>query len=342
VVRTAILGATGAVGREMIKVLEQRQFPVSSLRLLASPRSAGMRLPFRGRLIEVEAVGEDSFRDIELVLSSAGGSVSKQWLPKAVEAGATCVDNTSAYRMEPDVPLVVPEVNPHALENHRGIISNPNCSTIQMVVALNPIQKEVGIKRLVIATYQAVSGKSGRAIGEMFEQTRRILEGKADEIETSEFPYQIAFNCLPHIDVFLDNGYTREEMKMVNETRKIFEDDSIAITATTVRVPVVRGHSEAINVETRKPITVERVRELLSKAPGVAVVDDPGRNEYPMPIYAEHRDLTYVGRIRKDESVENGINLWVVSDNLRKGAALNAVQIAEILVEKNWLKGRRD
>jgi aspartate-semialdehyde dehydrogenase len=242
--------------------------------------------------------------------------------------------------MEPDVPLVVPEVNPHALENHRGIISNPNCSTIQMVVALYPIQKAVGIKRLVISTYQAVSGKSGKAIMEMFDQVRALLERREDDIRPSEFPYQIAYNALPHIDVFLENDYTREEMKMVNETRKIFEDDSIAITATTVRIPVVRGHSESINVETRKPISVADVRDLLANAPGIAVVDDPARNEYPMPIYAAYRDLTYVGRIRKDESIENGINLWVVSDNLRKGAALNAVQIAEVLLERNWLKNR--
>ncbi|MCX8037416.1 MAG: aspartate-semialdehyde dehydrogenase [Candidatus Sumerlaeia bacterium] len=339
-VRTAILGATGAVGQEMIKVVEERNFPVSSMRLLASPRSQGRKLPFRGRLIEVQPVGEDSFKDIDLVLSSAGASVSKQWLPKAVAAGATCVDNTSAFRMEPHIPLVVPEVNPHALENHPGIISNPNCSTIQMVVALNPIQKEVGIKRLVISTYQAVSGKSGKAILELLKQVKQIQNGEADAIVPSEFPYQIAYNCLPHIDVFLENGYTREEMKMVNETRKIYGDPSIAITATTVRVPVIRGHSESINVETRKPITIERIRELLSNAPGVALVDDVSRNEYPMPIYAAGRDLTYVGRIRKDESIENGFNIWVVSDNLRKGAALNAVQIAEVLLQKNWLKAR--
>ena len=264
-VRTAVLGATGAVGLEMIKVLEERHFPTSSLRLLASPRSAGRKLPYRGRLIEVEAVGEDSFKDIEFVLSSAGASVSKQWLPKAVAAGATCVDNTSAFRMEPHIPLVVPEVNAHALKDHPGIISNPNCSTIQMVVALNPIQKEVGIKRLVISTYQAVSGKSGKAILELLRQVKQLLDGEHDAITPSEFPYQIAYNCLPHIDIFLENGYTREEMKMVNETRKIMEDPSIAITATTVRVPVVRGHSESVNVETRKPITVERVRELIGR-----------------------------------------------------------------------------
>ena len=339
--RTAILGATGAVGHELIKVLEERSFPTVSLRLLASPRSAGTRLAYRGRMIEVEAVGEGSFQDIDLVLASAGASVSRQWLPKAVVAGAVCVDNTSAFRMEADVPLVVTEVNPQTIETHKGIISNPNCSTIQMVVALWPIQQAVGIKRLVISTYQAVSGKSGKAIGELLTQARQILEHREGEIKCSEFPYQIGFNALPHIDVFLENGYTREEMKMVNETRKIFGDDSIAITATTVRIPVVRGHSESINVETRKPITVERVRGLLADAPGVALVDNPARNEYPMPIYAANRDLTYVGRIRKDESIENGINLWVVSDNLRKGAALNTVQIAEVLLEKNWLKGSR-
>jgi len=341
-VRTAILGATGAVGQEMIKTLEQRQFPTATLRLLASPRSAGRRMPYQGRTIEVEAVGPDSFRDIDLVLSSAGASVSREWLPKAVAAGATCVDNTSAYRMDPDVPLVVPEVNAHAMEHHRGIISNPNCSTIQMVVALYPIHRAVGIKRIVVSTYQAVSGKSGKAILEMQTQARQLLVDHVDPaaLACSEFPYPIAFNALPHIDVFLENGYTKEEMKMVNETRKIMEDPTIGVTATTVRIPVVRGHSESVNIETREPITPERVRELLAQAPGVAVVDDPVHRQYPMPIFADGRDLTFVGRIRKDESIANGINLWIVADNLRKGAALNAVQIAEILLARHWLKAR--
>ncbi len=338
-VRTAIMGATGAVGQEMIKILEQREFPCSILKLLASERSAGKKLPFRGNLHEVQILTKESFKDIDLVLSSAGASVSKEFAPAAVNAGAVVVDNTSAYRMEKDVPLVVPEVNAHALADHKGIIANPNCSTIQMVVVLNPIHKAVGIKRLVIATYQSVSGTGTEAIEELLEQSRALLAGRRD-IAVKVYPHQIAFNCLPHIDVFFDNGYSKEEMKMVNETRKILEDDTIAITATTVRVPVIRCHSEAVNIETKKKIAAKEIRTLLGKAPGVVVVDNPQQNEYPMAIHGENRDETYVGRIREDISCENGIDLWIVSDNLRKGAALNAIQIAEEMLKRGLVKAR--
>jgi aspartate-semialdehyde dehydrogenase len=338
--RLAIMGATGAVGQEFMKTLEQRNFPCKSMKLLASKRSVGKKFPYRGKLHLVEELTKDSFEDIDLVLSSPGASVSLEFVPAAVKAGAIVVDNTSAFRMEPDVPLVVPEVNAHALEKHKGIIANPNCSTIQMVVAINPIHKKVGIKRLVIATYQSVSGTGIEAIDEMLQQSRQLLAGDKN-IVPEVYPHQIAFNCLPHIDVFFDNGYTKEEMKMVNETRKILEDDSIAITATTVRVPVVRSHSEAVNIETKKKITAAEVRNLLSNAPGVVVVDDPKKCEYPLAIYAEGRDETFVGRIREDISCPNGIDMWIVSDNLRKGAALNAIQIAEEMIRRGLLKPKK-
>lgn len=332
----AIMGATGAVGQEMLKTLEARNFPVATLKLLSSARSAGKKVQFRGQELVIEELTVDSFHGIDLVLASAGGSVSKEFAPAAVAAGAVVVDNTSAYRMDPDVPLVVPEVNPDALENHNGIIANPNCSTAQMVVALAPIHRKAGIKRLVISTYQSVSGTGQKAIDEVMQQTRDIVDGKKPEAKV--YPHQIAFNVLPHIDVFEDNGYTKEEMKMVNETRKILGDESIAITATTVRVPVMRGHSEALNVETREKITPEQVRALLSTAPGVEVMDNVARYEYPTPLHAEGKDETYVGRIRQDISNPNAIDMWVVSDNLRKGAALNAVQIAEEMLRRGLLK----
>ncbi len=336
-VRAAILGATGAVGQEMIKTLEQRHFPCSSLKLLASERSEGKKLPFRGKLLTVEAATEQSFDDVDLVLASAGGSISKKLAPAAVKAGAVVVDNTSAFRMEPNVPLVVPEVNPHAMEKHNGIIANPNCSTIQMVVALAPIHRKVGITRIIVSTYQAVSGTGLKAIDEMVQQTRHILDNSRDFIP-EQYPHQIAFNCLPHIDVFLENDYSREEMKMANETHKILEDDSIAIAATAVRVPVVRCHSEAVNIETKESITPDEVRELLSTAPGCVVVDDLSKNDYPLAIYSENRDETYVGRIRKDLTCEKGIVMWIVSDNLRKGAALNTIQIAEEVISRDLLQ----
>ena len=327
--RVAVVGATGAVGQEMIKIVAQRNFPVREMKLVASERSKGKLLKFGEDSIEVENLADFSFRETDIVLSSPGASISRQYVPRAVEEGAVVIDNTSAFRMEPDVPLVVPEVNPHAVRRHKGIIANPNCSTIQLVVSLKPLHDAVRIKRLVISTYQAASGAGAPAVHELMEQSALVLEGK--KTEHSVFPHQLAFNVLPHIDVFLENAYTKEEMKLVNETRKILEDDSIGITATAVRVPVSIGHSESVNIETEKQLTPEFARELLGKAPGVVVVDKPSANEYPFPIDAAGKDEVFVGRIRKDESVENGLNIWVVSDNLRKGAALNAVQIAEIL-----------
>ena len=328
----AVVGATGAVGNEMIKVLEQRRFPAAELRLLASERSLGKSLSYEGREIPVLVLTEESFAGIDIGLFSAGGAISERFAPAAVRAGCVVIDNTNAFRMEPDVPLVVPEVNPEAIGRYkdRGIIANPNCSTIQMVVALKPIHDAVRIKRIVVSTYQAVSGTGKKAIEELAAQTRALISGR--EAEVNVYPHRIAFNCLPQIDVFLDNGYTREEMKMVRETRKIFNDPEIAVTATTVRVPVFYGHSESVNIETEQKITAAECRELLSRAPGIRVVDDPGQRCYPMAIDAAGRDETLVGRIREDESIAKGINLWVVSDNVRKGAALNAVQIAEVLI----------
>lgn len=328
----AVVGATGAVGNEMVKILEERNFPVAKLLLLASERSLGKSLEYKGQSLPVEVLKEDSFTDVRIGLFSAGGSVSEKYAPLAARAGCVVVDNTSAFRMAPDIPLVVPEVNPEAIAQYkqRGIIANPNCSTVQMVVALKPIHDAVRIKRIVVSTYQAVSGTGKKAIEELSNQTRALLGMQKPAVKV--YPHRIAFNCLPQIDVFLDNGYTKEEMKMVNETKKIMKDDSIAVTATTVRVPVFYAHSESINIETEKKITAAEVRELLEKAPGVKIVDDPRNLVYPLAIDAVGRDETFVGRIREDESITNGINMWVVSDNLRKGAALNAVQIAEILV----------
>jgi len=326
----AIVGATGAVGEEMRKVLEQRNFPVKNLVLLASERSEGRRLTFRRAGIAVAALTKDSFKGVDIALFSAGASISKEFAPAAVDAGAIVIDNSSAFRMDEDVPLVVPEVNPEDVQEHNGIIANPNCSTIQMVVVLKPIHDAAGIKRIVVSTYQAVSGTGKKAVHELRQQTKTILADGDAKIEV--YPHQIAFNVLPHIDVFLDNGYTKEEMKMVSETQKIMHDPGLKVTATCVRVPVFVGHSEAVNIETEKKISVSKVKNILGNAPGVEVVDDLEQNLYPLPVEAEGKDACYVGRIRKDESIENGINLWVVSDNLRKGAALNAVQIAELLI----------
>lgn len=331
----AVVGATGAVGTMMIKVLEERNFPVKSIKLLASSRSAGKKLKFKDTEVTVEELKESSFQGVDIALFSAGASVSRTFAPVAVSSGCVVVDNSSAFRMDPQIPLVVPEVNPHALKNHKGLISNPNCSTIQMVVALKPIRDAVGIKRIVVTTFQAVSGTGQRAIIELEQQVRAWAKG--EPMPRSVYPHQIAFNCLPHIGAFLDNGYTEEEMKMVNETRKIFEDPDIAVSATTVRVPVFYGHSESINVELKGPLSPEEARELLSRAEGVTVVDDPRNNVYPLPIHAAGQDKTLVGRIRKDLSVEHGIAMWVVADNIRKGAATNAVQIAEILIRENLL-----
>jgi aspartate-semialdehyde dehydrogenase len=334
--RVAVAGATGAVGNQMIACLEEMNFPVGSLTLLASARSVGRKLRFRGDLIEVRELTERSFKGIDIALFSAGGSISEKFAPIAARDGCVVIDNSSAWRMDPQVPLVVPEVNPHAVAQYtqKGIIANPNCSTIQMVVALNPIHRKFDIRRIVVSTYQSVSGTGKKAIDELFNQTRAMINFL--DVERSVYPHRIAFNCLPHIDKFLDNGYTKEEMKMVNETRKILEAPALAVTATTVRVPVFFGHSEAVNVETRLACSPEEVRRLLASAPGVQVVDDPAQNRYPLAIDAAGQDLTLVGRIRKDESVPNGINLWIVADNIRKGAATNAVQIARILTE-NYL-----
>ncbi|MCX7724883.1 MAG: aspartate-semialdehyde dehydrogenase [Thermodesulfovibrio sp.] len=327
----AVVGATGAVGNEMIAILEERDFPVESLRLFASERSEGVLLKFKGQDIPVETLKEDSFNGIDIALFSAGAERSKIWAPIAVRSGCVVIDNSSQWRMDPEVPLVVPEVNLHDLKWHKGIIANPNCSTIQMVVALKPIHDVAKIKRVVVTTFQSVSGTGKKAMDELLQQTVALLNFK--DIEIKVYPHQIAFNVLPHIDKFLENGYTKEEMKMVWETQKIMGDPSIKVTATTVRVPVFRGHSESVNIETEKKITAQQVREILSKAPGVVVMDNPEKNEYPLPIYASGKDEVFVGRIREDESIENGINMWIVSDNLRKGAALNAVQIAEELIK---------
>ena len=327
----AVVGATGAVGNEMIKTLETRKFPVEKLRLFASERSEGKVLEFMDTEIKVEAINEDSFKGIDIALFSAGAERSKIWAPVAAKSGCVVVDNSSQWRMDPEIPLVVPEVNPHDLKWHKGIIANPNCSTIQMVVVLKPIHDAAKIKRVVVTTFQAVSGTGQKAIDELLRQTTDLLNFK--EIQCNVYPHQIAFNVLPHIDKFLENGYTKEEMKMVNETKKIMGDNSIRLTATTVRVPVFRCHSESLNIETEKKLTPNEVRAVLSTAPGVIVYDAPDKNIYPVPIDVAGKDETYVGRIREDDTIENGINLWIVADNLRKGAALNAVQIAEKLIE---------
>jgi len=330
----AVAGATGAVGNQMITCLEERDFPIKSIQFLASRRSVGRKLNFKGDLVAVEELTENSFKGMDIALFSAGGGTSENFAPFAAKDGCVVVDNSSAWRMDPEVPLVVPEVNSHAIAEYtnKGIIANPNCSTIQMVVPLNPIHKKYVIKRIVVSTYQAVSGTGKKAIDELFDQTRSMINFLDYKIDV--YPHRIAFNCLPHIDAFLDNGYTKEEMKMVNETRKIFEDDTIGITATTVRVPVFYSHSESINVETKENISADDVRTLLKETTGIRVVDDPGKNIYPLAVEAAGQDLTLVGRIREDESVPNGINMWVVADNIRKGAATNAVQIAEVLAKK--------
>ncbi|MGC1403556.1 MAG: aspartate-semialdehyde dehydrogenase [Thermodesulfobacteriota bacterium] len=328
----AVVGATGAVGNQMIRCLEERNFPVKNIKFLASARSVGKTLPFKGEQIPVEELQEGSFKDVEIALFSAGASTSLKFAPQAVQAGCVVIDNSSAFRMDPAIPLVVPECNPHRIVSGPGIIANPNCSTIQMVVALKPIHEHVRIKRIIVSTYQAVSGTGQKAIFELQNQIRDLLEGKQPEIKV--YPYQIAYNCLPQIDVFLENGYTKEEMKMVNETRKILEDDSIRVSATTVRVPVFYGHSEAVYIETDKKITPQEVKDLLRNARGIVVVDDVANKIYPMPLMAEGKDEVFVGRIREDISHEKGIALWVVADNIRKGAATNAVQIAEIWTQR--------
>ena len=332
----AVAGATGAVGTMMLKLLGERDFPVKNLRALASERSAGQAVTFAGHEVEVEELTTGSFENTDIALFSAGGARSKEFAPAAVDAGAVVIDNSSAFRMDPSVPLVVPEVNPEDLKWHEGLIANPNCSTIQMVVALKPIQDAVGIRRIVVTTFQSVSGTGNKAIEELFAQSEAVLE--SGEIQAEVYPHQIAFNILPQIEHFHVNGYTNEEVKMINETRKIFGEPGMQMTATCVRVPVFIGHSESVNIQTVRPISVDEVRRLMLEAPGVALMDDPTTQSYPMPLNAEGTDDVYVGRIRADDSAENALNLWVVSDNLRKGAAANAVQIAEYLLAHSLLE----
>ncbi|MFM6192303.1 MAG: aspartate-semialdehyde dehydrogenase [Planktothrix sp.] len=336
--RVAILGATGAVGAELIELLESRNFPVGELKLLASPRSAGTSLTFKGQSLPVEGVSEDSFQKIDIVLASAGGSTSKVWASKIVEAGAVMVDNSSAFRMNPDVPLIVPEVNPEAINNHKGIIANPNCTTILMTVAVWPLYQVQPIRRMVVSTYQSASGAGARAMEEMKQQARAILQGETPKTEI--FPYPLAFNLFPHNTPINELGYCEEEMKMINETRKIFGVNDLRISATCVRVPVLRAHSEAVNLEFEQPLSVEKARDILSNAPGVQLVEDFTANYFPMPIDASGRDPVLVGRIRQDLSHPCGLELWLCGDQIRKGAALNAVQIAELLVEKQLLGHR--
>lgn len=327
----AILGATGAVGQTMIKVLEERNFPINEIKFLASERSAGKEVEYMGLKYKVEAVSEESFKDIDIALFSAGGERSKKWAPIAASMGAVVIDNSSAFRMDPDVPLVVPEVNPEDVKWHKGIIANPNCSTIQMVVALYPIHKVKKIKRIIVATYQAVSGAGATAIQDLENETKAVLEGRY--YYPQALPHHIAFNVIPRIDNFEPNGYTKEEMKMINETRKIMHEPDIKVSPTCVRVPVYVGHSEVVTIETELPITAEEAKEILMKAPGVIVEDDPINNVYPVPIEVAGKDDVFVGRIRKDAGFENGLSMWIVGDNLRKGAATNAVQIAELLIK---------
>jgi aspartate-semialdehyde dehydrogenase len=327
--RVAILGATGLVGREFLKVLAQRDFPIAELRLLASGRSAGVRVPFRGEELVVEEATRDSFRGIEYGLFSAGADISRGLAPAAAAAGAVVIDNSAAWRMEPDVPLVVPEVNGDDAFTHQGIIANPNCSTIQMVVALQRLHQVNPLRRVVVDTYQSVSGTGAEAMDELEAQTRALLAGQPSEPRV--YPHQIAFNVLPHIDSFLENGYTREEWKMVQETRKIMHAPDLPVSATTVRVPVPIGHSEAVHAEFTRPMAPAEARALLARAPGVCVVDDPAAAQYPLASVAAGRDEVFVGRLRADASHPNGLVMWIVADNLRKGAALNAVQIAELL-----------
>jgi aspartate-semialdehyde dehydrogenase len=332
--RVAVVGAMGAVGREMIKTLEQRNFPVSQLKPLDIPSNAGKKVLFRGKEVEVQIAQKGAFADVDFALFSAGADASLILAPIAAGEGAVVIDNSSQWRMDPEVPLVVPEVNPAALDAHKGIIANPNCSTIQMLVAAKPLHDAFKIKRIVVSTYQAVSGGGASAIAELENQARSYAKG--EKLNISVFPRQILFNAIPQIDVFLENGYTKEEMKMVHETHKIL-DPAIDVCPTAVRVGVIRGHSESINIETEKPFTLAQARSLLEKAPGVVVMDDPDKLLYPTALDADGQDGTFVGRLRMDPTVPHGINMWVVSDNLRKGAALNAVQIAETLVTRGYV-----
>lgn len=332
----AILGATGAVGTELLQLLEARDFPIKSLKLLASPRSAGSQIEFKGRSLTVEPVSEAAFEGMDIVLASAGGSTSKRWAQAIVDAGALMIDNSSAFRMDDSVPLVVPEVNPEAAEAHRGIIANPNCTTILMSVALWPLHQIQPIRRVVVATYQSASGAGARAMAEVKQQAQAILAG--EEPPTESFPYPLAFNLFPHNSPLNEQGYCEEEMKMVNETRKIFGEPALRLSATCIRVPVLRAHSESINLEFEQPFAVEKAREVIASSAGVKLVEDWQANYFPMPIDASGQDDVLVGRIRQDLSHPCGLELWLCGDQIRKGAALNAVQIAELVVAKRWLK----
>ena len=325
----AIVGATGAVGAELIQLLEQRDFPLRRLKLLASSKSAGKVLKFKGEEIPVEVLSQDSFRSIDIALFSAGAARSKEYAPHAVNAGAVVIDNSSAFRMEPDVPLVVPEINPADIQKHRGIIANPNCTTVIALMALYPLHKVFRVKRVIAASYQAVSGAGAKAIEELLQQTKSFLSGEAATLGV--FPHTIAFNVLPQVDVFLDNGYTKEEVKFVNESRKIMHHPTLRASITCVRVPVFRAHSIAVNAEFEQPISVERARDVLAKFPGLELVDDPSTRKYPTPLLVAGKNNCQVGRIRADSALDNGIAFWVCGDQLLKGAALNAVQIAETL-----------
>lgn len=334
--KVGVVGATGAVGLEMIKALEKRAFPVGELKLFASSRSAGRRLSYNNDDLVVEALSPNSARGLNLALFSAGAGISREYARIFTAAGAFVIDNSSAWRMDSDVPLVVPEVNSKALGRSSRLIANPNCSTIQMVVALKPLHDAARIKRIVVATYQSVSGAGGRAMEELRQQVTAWAQGTVIPA-AKNLPQRIAFNVIPQIDVFLDNGYTKEEMKMVNETRKIFDEPDLPVSATACRVPVFRGHSEAVWIETEKKLTATEARNILSAAPGVRVVDDPQIKSYPMPVDCEGSELTYVGRIREDISHPKGLTMWIVADNLLKGAATNAVQIAEELLRRGYL-----
>jgi aspartate-semialdehyde dehydrogenase len=332
----AILGATGAVGTELLQLLEARDFPLKSLKLLASPRSAGTTISFKGSAIAVEAVSANAFQNVDVVLASAGGATSKQWAQTIVDAGALMIDNSSAFRMEPSVPLIVPEVNPAAAEAHRGIIANPNCTTILMSVALWPLHQIQPIRRVVAATYQSASGAGARAMEEVKQQARAILDGQTPPTES--FPYPLAFNLFAHNTPINEQGYCEEEMKMINETRKIFSEPDLRVSATCIRVPVLRAHSEAINLEFDQPFDVATARSAIQRAAGVKLVEDWQANYFPMPIDASGQDDVLVGRIRQDLSHPCGLELWLSGDQIRKGAALNAIQIAELVVAKRWLK----
>ncbi len=332
-VRLAVVGATGAVGQEMLKILEERNFNVKEILLLADPREAGTKIKFKGETIMVRGADAEAFKQSDLALFAVGTEISQMLAPIAVDNNCLVIDNSYAFRMEDGVPLVVPEVNPEDIASHRGIIANPNCSTIIMVVAINPIHKAAGLKRVIVSTYQAVSGAGIAGISELERNTQAYLEHK--EVGSEIFQHQIAFNLIPHIDVFGENSYTREEMKMVFETRKIMHLPDLRVAPTAVRVPVFRSHSESINLETERDLTAAEARKILASAPGIIVQDDPANNIYPMPLLASNTDEVYVGRIRKDISVENGLAFWVAADQIRKGAATNAIQIAEIVVDKN-------